>query len=530
MSTASGCDSLVNVRIRTASPMQCSAEVSTTRICEGNNVVLRVSGDTVGRFRWTALNAASNLIACDTCAVTTAQPTRTTTFVMHAMNTAGCELSDSVTVEVDTLPDVRVRPDTAVCAGTTLILWAQGADRIVWQANPALSCTDCPQPRATITASSVFTVRVFDSAHPLCYRDTSITITALPCVRTVTVQQTPIASFNACDSAVAEIIVRNTGTVQAVLDSIVVKAASNLVFSAADLARVRMSLPMVLDSGKAAITLKIHVLPTASGAAFGDIVLHFRDTVITTRVTLLSTATSITVSMPNLGSLRADTLVAMSCQVSGADWNSFAVNDSARIHVYVDSTAFVYDHIERGSALPADWNASYEAGRSTLSHKVFTLAGPTPLRVDGEWIRPVFRTILPATSTVVTKADMEFPTLRIPCVGVQTQNSIAVFTACVLDMRRIEWSSTTTGVYSVTPNPVNGSRVTVMYGLIGQTHVTISVFSVDGRQIHSISSDQQESGIYKVDIDVAAIPDGQYVVQMEAEGRVYHTSFNVSRK
>ncbi len=58
-------------------------------------------------------------------------------------------------------------PDTTICQGSSLQLYATGGQRYEWQtATPAtigLSCSDCPNPIFTSDSSMIYTVRIWDS-------------------------------------------------------------------------------------------------------------------------------------------------------------------------------------------------------------------------------------------------------------------------------------------------------------------------------------------------------------------------------
>ncbi len=69
-----------------------------------------------------------------------------------------------------------VSADTTVCVGEPVQLLAEGGTLVQWLDNPALSCTNCPNPIATVTETTTFEVGIFGA----CSSDTlEVTVSAL---------------------------------------------------------------------------------------------------------------------------------------------------------------------------------------------------------------------------------------------------------------------------------------------------------------------------------------------------------------
>lgn len=525
ISTPGGCDSLVNVRIRTVAPPVFKAQASAVRICAGDIVRLSISGDTTARYTWSAPASSLPGIACDTCARTGAQPQRTTTFIVRGQTAAGCMSMDSVRVIVDSMPRVVLTPDTSVCVGERVVLRVSGDDVVQWQANSALSCTDCYQPIATIGSTSVFRVRVSSKSGSVCVLDTSVTVTALPCVREVQLTSTSVGVISACDSALSQCTLRNSGNTAVILDSITVASAYGAYLRAAELAGVNSTLPKQLVNNGDSLSFAVHILPTGAGAVWVDLQLHFRDSVRTLRVGVMSKVDRVVVQVPSLAGVRPDTLITLSCAVSSTSWQTLMIKDSVLMHVFIDSTAMIYDSCSPGADLPPDWTARYAASRSTPSHAVFELRGPSMLTNNGVWLLPVFRTLVPRSSSSSASARLQLVTVSGPCVEYGTTPAVISFTSCVLDLRQVDFSSVTSGLYAVRPNPAQGSGITVSYGLSFKDEVRITLFAADGREIAKPVDGVQSAGMYELELSTRGLVPGTYVLQLRAQGQFFTTSF-----
>jgi hypothetical protein len=201
------------------------------------------------------------------------------------------------------------------------------------------------------------------------------------------------------------------------------------------------------------------------------------------------------------------------------------IKDSVLMHVFIDSTAMIYDSCSPGADLPPDWTARYAASRSTPSHAVFELRGPSMLTNNGVWLLPVFRTLVPRSSSSSASARLQLVTVSGPCVEYGTTPAVISFTSCVLDLRQVDFSSVTSGLYAVRPNPAQGSGITVSYGLSFKDEVRITLFAADGREIAKPVDGVQSAGMYELELSTRGLVPGTYVLQLRAQGQFFTTSF-----
>lgn len=127
-----------------------------TIICAGLSVQLQGSGGV--RYRWSPARGLSCVDCPDPVVVTD----RTTTYVLEVFNSEGCSDVDSVTVSVDTGPPpvANAGRDTALCLGDSLQLRGSGGRLYRWSPAAGLSCTDCPNPVASPTTTTTYTLTV----------------------------------------------------------------------------------------------------------------------------------------------------------------------------------------------------------------------------------------------------------------------------------------------------------------------------------------------------------------------------------
>lgn len=102
-------------------------------------------------------------------------PTTTTAYVAQT----GCGASDTVIVNVG--PSVAVNPTVVgICAGTSVNLTASGVTSYNWSPATGLSCTTCPNPVATPTTTTTYTVTGTNLYGCTSTATTFINVTPLP--------------------------------------------------------------------------------------------------------------------------------------------------------------------------------------------------------------------------------------------------------------------------------------------------------------------------------------------------------------
>ncbi|CAN5188513.1 hypothetical protein BH09BAC1_BH09BAC1_09900 [soil metagenome] len=108
--------------------------------------------------RWTPINSLTN----PNTANPTAFPTTTTTYIATVTTANGCTKVDSVKVSVGALPYTKSR-DTTVCLGNSARLLISGSAGYTYNwttGTSTLSCTNCGNPTATPTATTVYYVNI----------------------------------------------------------------------------------------------------------------------------------------------------------------------------------------------------------------------------------------------------------------------------------------------------------------------------------------------------------------------------------
>jgi gliding motility-associated-like protein len=142
-------------------------------VCYGSRVQLNGS-ITANSFTWSPTASLIN----ERTLTPTAGPTKTTTYILTAINTAGCVKPKSDTVVVTVIPTISAYAgrDTAVIAGQALQLIATGGTGYVWSPTTGLNNPFIANPIATLdnTIDSIFyTVRVSNGS---CYNDDEIKV------------------------------------------------------------------------------------------------------------------------------------------------------------------------------------------------------------------------------------------------------------------------------------------------------------------------------------------------------------------
>jgi hypothetical protein len=121
-------------------------------ICHGDSVVLKADGGS--KWQWIPAEGLS----CTDCREPVASPSSTTRYTLTAENDAGCRATDTITVTVLPVPPLDAGADVTICEGASTQLHATGATSYSWKPGAGLSCTDCPDPKAEPSATTLYYV------------------------------------------------------------------------------------------------------------------------------------------------------------------------------------------------------------------------------------------------------------------------------------------------------------------------------------------------------------------------------------
>jgi gliding motility-associated-like protein len=139
-----------------------------TSLCQGDSLVLSYTLDSTASYLWQNGSTANS----DT-ARTTGE------YKLTVNNVYGCTLSDSIQVNVTTLPTVRTIPDTTICQGSPLVLTTtvQNADSVNWTPQSNLSNPYTYSPVARLSTGATFIVTVY---HLNCPAADTVTVGVIP--------------------------------------------------------------------------------------------------------------------------------------------------------------------------------------------------------------------------------------------------------------------------------------------------------------------------------------------------------------
>jgi gliding motility-associated-like protein len=166
-----GCQNTSSVTVNVNSLPQVSAG-NNNSICQGGTIGLLATGAT--SFLWSPANSLDNANIPNP----SAQPSTTTTYSVIGTDGNNCQNSATVTVVVNSLPNVNAGNNQAICIGSTAQLNATGASSYTWSPSTNLSNTSIANPLSNAMSSIVYTVNGTDANG--CSNSDEITITVNP--------------------------------------------------------------------------------------------------------------------------------------------------------------------------------------------------------------------------------------------------------------------------------------------------------------------------------------------------------------
>ncbi len=132
----------------------------------------------------------------------------TDTLIVAATSFLGCQVYDTIVLTPHPNPQLQLTPThTTVCQGGNVALLASGGSHYQWQPAIDISCTSCPNPLITPSASRQYTVTAFNQYQ--CEARDSVAITFYP-------QQPITLSYDTtvCEGAPAQVAIQQVQSVQ----------------------------------------------------------------------------------------------------------------------------------------------------------------------------------------------------------------------------------------------------------------------------------------------------------------------------
>ncbi len=156
VSDSSGCILEDSLRVEVLPAPLAEAGPDTT-ICQGEEIGLSASGGT--SYSWTPSNGLSN----PNSAMTSANPSQSTTYIIRVADANNCTAEDSLRITVNELPDLTTSTDTTVCRGNPAFLSASGAETYSWRPAADLTSPNSAETLALPEESTTYQVRGQDA-------------------------------------------------------------------------------------------------------------------------------------------------------------------------------------------------------------------------------------------------------------------------------------------------------------------------------------------------------------------------------
>lgn len=168
---SNGCKSSAQQMVSVAPPLPLQVQQSGP-VCPGDTVI--VQAQTTGQVSYWI--AGQEVGQGKQLALSLFQPTSIT---VKAISDLGCTAAETINLNTLPTPQAQVTPTlSTICEGNTVALLASGGSQYEWSPAIDLSCTQCPNPLVTPTASRQYTVTVRNQYQ--CAATDSVEITFFP--------------------------------------------------------------------------------------------------------------------------------------------------------------------------------------------------------------------------------------------------------------------------------------------------------------------------------------------------------------
>ncbi len=153
---------------------------SDTSICK--NAPYTLQGNGIGRFAWSP-KAFLNDSSLQNPVATISSPTK---FYLSVTDALGCIGTDTVSIDIKSIPPFVLSPTYNGCENIPLQLSASGADKYTWSPAIYLNNPDIANPIATLSADQLFTVKVKETTcNDSAVLNTLVTIRPVPVINAI---------------------------------------------------------------------------------------------------------------------------------------------------------------------------------------------------------------------------------------------------------------------------------------------------------------------------------------------------------
>jgi gliding motility-associated-like protein len=157
-------------------------------VCSGSGVSITASGGV--SYVW----APTSGLSCTSCSNPTASPGSTTTYTVTGTDASGCSNTANAVVVVKAPPVITIAaPGDTVCIGGSVSLTASGAVTYTWTPSAGLSCTGCPNPTATPSTTTIYTVKGTDAEGCTSTKSVTVYIALPPTISVISSQSSVCA-------------------------------------------------------------------------------------------------------------------------------------------------------------------------------------------------------------------------------------------------------------------------------------------------------------------------------------------------
>ncbi|MDD2792475.1 MAG: PKD domain-containing protein [Sediminibacterium sp.] len=137
-------------------------------ICPGDSIVLRVDG--TANYVW---KDQQNNMICNNCNSITVRPQESTQYQVIGYNQYGCSNVASTSVKVIAPAKIQVSPESVLCEGSSVRIWASGVSSYQWLPAPGLTNHNAAAPVVSPRVTTTYKVIGKDPYN--CITDTAYT-------------------------------------------------------------------------------------------------------------------------------------------------------------------------------------------------------------------------------------------------------------------------------------------------------------------------------------------------------------------
>lgn len=253
-------------------------------------------------------------------------------------------------------------------------------------------------------------------------------------------------------------------------------------------------------------------------SAIDSVGCESKDTIVVTVRDLISNFRLGSAETGSVMNVQVDSIFVLPVNGSSEGWQELSAKQLDVKIQYNPAFMLYLNKTENGSDLSSDWHISYDSSLSNPEKGILVLhaKGDTAIRVDGEYLKPYFRSLLAPSFSDAPILEVLIKNSAVECISEESKGVEIQTGVCVGNLRHVSISPIAFGLTVQGANPVTTQHVAVEYSLAFPCDTDLRLMDATGKEIRTLVRSTRPAGLYTESLDTQNLGNGVYYLVLRA--------------